>query len=78
MGCILEFFGENIAGIDDAWDMEDAGIAIDYGFADLAFAEIDVCHALVCERGRPGEACLVVVVNGDSIKGIGHDLGHGV
>ena len=48
MSCIFEFLGENIAGVDDARDVADVYIAIDDGFADLAFAEIDVFHALVC------------------------------
>ena len=72
MGCILEFLGENIAGFDGAWDVEDADMAIDYGFLDLAFAEIDVFHSFICEGGRPGDACFVVVVNGDAIEGVGH------
>ena len=49
MSCILEFLGENIAGIDDTQDMVDVYITIDCGFADLAFVEIDVFHSLVCE-----------------------------
>ena len=52
--------------------MEDADIAIDYGFAYLAFTEIDVFRSLVCEGGRPGDVCFVVIVNGDSVEGIGH------
>ena len=72
MSCILEFLGENIAGVDDARDMADVYITIDDGFVDLAFAEIHVFHALVCEGGRPGDTCFVVVVNGDAAEGIGH------
>ena len=56
MGCILKFLGENIAGIDDVWDMEDVDITIEYGFADLAFVDIDTFHPLVCEQGGPGDA----------------------
>ena len=47
MGCILEFSGENIAGVDDVWDMADVYFAINDGFADLTFTEIDVFHSLV-------------------------------
>ena len=51
MGPVLEFFAENISGVDGACDAEDTDIDIDDGLADLAFAEIDFgwCGGLALE-----------------------------
>ena len=48
MGPILELFGEDIAGVGGAWNVNDTDITIDDGFADFAFAEIVVFHPFVC------------------------------
>ena len=48
--------------------MEDANIAIDDGFADLAFKEIDVFHSFVCEGVALGDIGFIVVVHRDSIE----------
>ena len=52
--------------------MVDVYITIDYGFTYLAFVEIGVFHSLVYGGGKPGDACFVVIVNGDAVEGVGH------
>ena len=47
MGPILEFFGENIAGVGGACDVKDADVAIDDSFMGFAFVEIDVFDSFV-------------------------------
>ena len=73
MGPIFEFFGENIAGVDGAWDVEDVDIDIDDGFVDLAFAQIDVFHSFFCQGGGPGDACFIAVLDCNLVEGVIHD-----
>ena len=72
MGRIFGFLGEDIFGVDGTQDVEYANIAIDDGFADLTFAEIDEFHSFVCERFTPRDAGFIVVVDRDSVEGVCH------
>ena len=72
IGPILELFREDIAGIDGAWNVNDAEVTINDGFADFAFAEIGVFHHFVCWGGGTGDACLVITVDCDLVEGIAH------
>ena len=61
-----------VGGLDKTWNMNDAGVAINDGFADFAFAENDLFHPFIGYGGGPGIACLVIIVDYDSIEGVVH------
>jgi len=65
----LDFFGECIAGVDDAWDVCDKSSGVLMGFADFVFAEVDVFGAFVCHGGCPVDAGLIVIVYGGTVIG---------
>ena len=72
VGCILDFLGENVAGVDGTGNVEDADVVIDDGLADFAFAEVNVFHSLICERTAPTDCGLVVIVDVDAVECVGH------
>ena len=59
MGPILEFFGENIAGVDSAWDVEDVYFAIDDSLRTLHLQRL-MCFIplLVSEVDQPTHSWL--------------------
>ena len=72
MGCILDFFGENIAGVDGTGKVEDVDIVVDDGLVDFAFAEVNVFHSLICEQTAPTDCGLVVIVDVDAFECVRH------
>ena len=49
--CALDFFGEEITGVDDAWDVCDMCRVVLMGFADFVFAEGNVFSSFVGHGG---------------------------
>ena len=47
-------------------------IAINDGFVNLVFSEIDVFHSFICEGVSPGDAGFVVVVYRDLVDSVIH------
>ena len=72
VGVVLDFFGEDVGGVNDAGDMFDVGVLCGLGFTDLVLAEVDVFGAFVGESGGPIARGLVVVVDGRGSDGIVH------
>ena len=46
---IFHLFCKYVAGVDNAVNVEDLDVVVDDCFADFAFSEVDVFHALVGE-----------------------------
>ena len=47
----LDFLGEDITGVDDAWDVCDICGVVLMGFTDFVFAEVDVFSSFVGHGG---------------------------
>ena len=69
---VLHFFSENVTAVDGTWNVDDANGTVDVLFANFDFAEVDMFDAFVCDRRRPVDAGLVIVVNGGGVNGVCH------
>ena len=71
MGIIFDFFGEEIAGIDETryvLNFDDPPLMC---FANTVFMEVDVFCAFEGDRGGPVDCRFVIVVDRDALRGIG-------
>ena len=63
MGGVFQLFGEDVGGINYAWDVSDFYGTIFVEFANVIFAEVQVFGSFVCGSASPIDAGLIVVVN---------------
>ena len=71
MGVVFDFFGEEVAGVDDARDVCDFDCVVLMIFANTIFVEINMFGAFECNGGCPITSGFVVVVYCDAFGGVG-------
>ena len=71
MGGIAHLFGEDIAGVDHAWNVGDFGRVRVMGLADVVLPQVEVFDTFVSDGGGPVDAGLVVIVDGGARGGVG-------
>ena len=69
---VLHLFGEDVACVDDIWNVGDEGRVGLLSLADTVFSKVDVFGAFVGECRRPINASLVVIINGSAAIGLRH------
>ena len=62
MSCVLQFLGEEIAGINNARNVRDVCNAKVMRLADIVFLEINVFGSFGCDGGGPINICLIIIV----------------
>ena len=69
MGSVFHFFGENVARVDTARNMENLGSIILMTFSDLILAKVDMFDSFRGSRRRPVNTSLIVIVNRSAVIG---------
>lgn len=72
VGSVSHFLGKDIAGVDDARDVENLNGMVEMAFANLILAKVDMLETFGRDRGGPLNARLVVVVDGNATIGVSH------
>ena len=71
MSRILELFGEEIAGVDDAGNVSNTYDFCMMGFTHAVLVEVEMFGAFAGASGGPVHRCFVAVVNRDGVVRIG-------
>jgi hypothetical protein len=72
MGGVLDFLGEQVAGVNNSRNVSYIYCLVLMLFADTTLVEVDVLGALEGDRGGPVDGGFVVVVDGDGFGCVGH------
>ena len=70
MGVVFDFFGEEVAGVDDARNVSHLDDVALVSFANAVLVEIDVLGTFEGDGGGPVAGGFVVVVDGDALGGV--------
>jgi hypothetical protein len=70
MGGVLDLFGEEVAGVNNSWNVSNFDCFVLMLFVDTALVEVDVLGALEGDGGGPVDGGFVIVVDGDGFGSV--------